>query len=246
MHTNRKPTQIVGALFLIALILNLIASEMMNPVLDNPDYLLHAFPEKNIVIVGNLLNFICGIAMIFIPIFLFPVVRKKHKSLASAYIVFRALEGILFVYLAIKTLSFIPLSEACLNAEPDAISAFRTAGNLVHAEIHWATIIYIVIFTLGGATFYYLLFKTNLVPRFLSVWGFLSIVLLFLGVSLAIFKAGLFSHMPLMKGMTWFAPPIALNELVLGIWLIANGFSSPKGSSEIIKEDRKRLFPDLI
>lgn len=48
--------------------------------------------------------FICGIAMIFIPVFLFPVVRNKHKSLATTYIGFRALEGILFVYFAINPL----------------------------------------------------------------------------------------------------------------------------------------------
>jgi len=31
--------------------------------------------------------------------------------------------------------------------------------------------------------------------------------------------------MPLMKGMVYFAPPVALNELVLSIWLIVKGFN---------------------
>ena len=184
--------------------------------------------------------------MIFIPVFLFPVVPDKYKSLATAYIVFRALEGILFVYLAIITLSFIPLSEKQINAEPVNYYALQALGDFVHAEIHWATIIYLVIFSLGGATFYYLLYKSKLIPRFLSVWGFLAIVLLFLGVILAIFKVGLFSNMPLMKGMVWFAPPIAVNELILGIWLLAKGYIPPKGNSETIKENRKRFTPEII
>ena len=73
--------------------------------------------------------FICGIAMIFIPVFLFPVVRNKYKSLATAYIVFRALEGKLFVYLAIKTLFFIPLSETWLYRHK-AISTWRLRRKL--------------------------------------------------------------------------------------------------------------------
>lgn len=225
MNTYRKQERIVGILFLIALILNLIATEIINPILNISDYLVHTYPNKNKVITAALLNFICAIAMIFIPIVLFPVVREKHKSHASSYIVFRGLEGILFIYLAIKTLSFISLSKASLHAEPDLLSALQTIGDTVHAEIQWATIIYIIIFTLGGATFYYLLYQSKLVPRFLSIWGFLAIVLLFAGAILAIFSLAIFNHMPLMEGMVYFAPPIALNELVLGIWLIAKGFN---------------------
>lgn len=238
MNTHRKSAVIVGILFLIALILNLIASGILNPIFDIPDYLHHAHPNKNKVIFGNLLNFICAIAMIFIPIALYPVVKKEFKNLASAYIVFRALEGVLFIYLAIQTLSFVSLSEAFIHSDSVSISALHTIGNSIQAQIQWATIIYIIIFTLGGATFYYLLYKSKLVPRLLSTWGLFAIVLLFVGAILAIFGLGLFNHMPLMKGMSFFAPPIALNELVLGIWLIAKGFnlgSGPKSGKTLFE-----------
>jgi hypothetical protein len=246
MKTYRKPAVAVGALFLIALILNLIASEIMNPILNIPDYLVHTDPDKSMIIFGNLLNFICAIAMILIPIVLFPVVRKKYQYLASAYVVFRALEGILFIFLAIKTLSLISLSKEFLQAAPGSVSVLRTIGNSVHAEIHWATLIYLIIFCFGGATFYILLYKSKLIPRFMAVWGFLAIVLLFTGTVLAIFGLGIFSHMQLMKGMAYFAPPIALNELFLGIWLITKGFSSATQDSETNISNNKRLIPGRI
>ena len=91
MNTYRKSAITVGLLFLTALILNPIATEILDPILNTPDYLDKAYTGRNLVITGNLLNLICAIAMIFIPISLFPVARKNNESLASSYIVFRAL-----------------------------------------------------------------------------------------------------------------------------------------------------------
>lgn len=246
MKTYRKPAMVVGTLFLMALILNLIASGIMNPILDSPDYLIHTYPDKSIVILGTLLNFICAISMIFIPIVLLPVVRKEFKSLATGYIVFRALEGILFIFLAIKTLSIISLSKEFIQADQEIVSILQAMGNSVHAEIHWATIMYLIIFALGGAIFYILLYKSKLIPRFLALWGFLAIVLLFVGTLLGMFGLGIFSYMPLMKGMAYFAPPIALNELILGIWLIAKGFNSTTKNPKPIIADNKSLIPEKI
>lgn len=225
MSTYRTSAVAVGVLFLIALILNLIASEIMNPVLNAPDYLQYTYPNKNKVIIGSLLNLICALAMIFIPVILYWVVRNEYKNLASVYIVFRAMEGIFFIYLVIKTLSFVSLSEAYINADATTFSVLQTMGDAVHEEIHWATIIYVIIFSLGGCTFYYLLYKSKLVPRFFSVWGILSVIILFAGAVMALFDLGVFANVPLMKGMAYFAPAIALNELVLGIWLIVKGFN---------------------
>jgi hypothetical protein len=87
-------------------------------------------------------------------------------------------------------------------------------------------LVYVTIFTLGALTFYSLLYKSKLVPRFLSVWGILAAALMFVAVMLGMFSLGIFNSMPLMKAMVYFAPPIALNELTLSIWLIAKGFNS--------------------
>ena len=137
-----------------------------------------------------------------------------------------ALEGILFIYLAIKSLSFISLSKEYINAEAQTLPILQTLGASIQSEIHWALTIYIVIFTLGAMVFYAILYRTKLVPAFLSVWGFLAALLLFIGVMMGIFGLGMFRDMLLMEGMVFFAPPIALNELVLSIWLIAKGYNS--------------------
>jgi MFS family permease len=239
MNTYRKSAITVGLLFLTALILNPIATEILDPILNTPDYLDKAYTGRNLVITGNLLNLICAIAMIFIPISLFPVARKNNDNLASSYIVFRALEGMLFIYIAIKSLSFISLSKVYITEAAQNASYLQSLGNSIHSEIYWATIIYIIIYTLGGVTFYYLLYKSKLVPRFLSIWGFMAVVLLFVGAILGLFSLGIFNRLPLMKAMVYFAPPIAINEFVLALWLIIKGYNSPAINSDASKTDNK-------
>jgi len=238
MNTYRKTAIIVGVLFLIALVFNLIATGISDPILTVSDYLVIAYPNKTPVIIGNLLNLICALAMIFIPIILFRVAKKHNENLALGYVVFRFLEGILFIYIAIKSLTIISLSKAYINAGGAQNTAYlQTLGNSIQSELHWTTVIYIIVFTLGAMTFYYLLYKSKLVPRFLSVWGLLAAVLLFTGAMLGIFSLGMFSRMPLMKAMVYFAPPIALNELILSIWLIVKGFNPSAIVSESAKTD---------
>ena len=76
-------------------------------------------------------------------------------------------------------------------------------------------------FSVGALMYYNLLYRSRLVPRWLSGWGILAIVLSLVACLLA-----LFGHHP----VTSYVPlvlPIAAQEIVLAVWLIAKGFTSP-------------------
>lgn len=233
--TNRRVAIIVGGLFIIALAVNLVASSILDPILSVPDYLALAHPHRIQVITGNLLNIVAALAMIFIPVALFPVVKDHYRNLALGYVVFRSLEGVLFIYMAIKTLAFISLSKAFLDQGAQGASVAQAVGDAAQAELHWAMLIYIFVYLFGAAAFYSLLYTSRLVPRLLSVWGLLGGLLLFAGAVMGLFGLGMFASTPLMKGMAYFAPPIALNELALAVWLIAKGFhsSAARAGSEV-------------
>jgi hypothetical protein len=222
MKSQKKQAIIIGGLFLIALILNLIASDIMNPILDNANYLTQAYPKRNLIVIGNLLNIICAIAMIFIPIVLFSLIDKPLLPHAIGYIVFRGLEGILFLYIAIKTFCFIDLSQEYIS-NPNVVHVYF--GNALRSEIHWATIVYLIAFCSGASLFYFLLFKSQLVPNWLSFWGMGAALLLTSGTIMGIFGIGVFKTIPLLQGMVYFAPPIALNEFILSWWIIVKGFN---------------------
>ena len=74
-----------------------------------------------------------------------------------------------------------------------------------------------VFFSLGALVFYYLLYRSKLVPRFIPIWGFIAVALVFTWNFLAAFDISL-------PGAVIFVLPIILNEIFLGIWLIVKGF----------------------
>jgi hypothetical protein len=76
-----------------------------------------------------------------------------------------------------------------------------------------------VFFSLGALLFYYLLYQAKLLPRFISVWGFISAVLI-----LILNLLSLNLEIGISIGMI-FALPMILNEIFLGIWLIVKGFN---------------------
>ena len=70
---------------------------------------------------------------------------------------------------------------------------------------------------LGSLFFCYLLFRSNLVPRFLAVWGL---------VGYAIFATGCVLEILGFAGTGLVATiPGGLFEIFFGIWLIAKGFN---------------------
>ena len=221
MNANRKTAIIVGVLFIIALVFDIIGRGIYEPILNAPDFLINAFPNRIHLIIGILLEFICAPAIVLIPIVLFPILKKYNESIALGYVGFRLLEGILFIFMVINSLSQISLSQEYLNSGTGEVSYFQTIGNSILAENDWATLIYIIVFTLGALMFYYSLYKSKIIPRFISVWGFIAAVFLLTGALL-----GMLNLIPLPKAMIFFGSPIALNEIILAVWLITKGFNS--------------------
>lgn len=224
MNTYRKLAITAAILFLIALFFNIVASNVYPPILNAPDYLDNIYPNRLQVTIGILLDFICAPAMMLIPIVLFPLFKTHDEKIALGYVVFRLSEGLLFIYLAINSLSLISLSRDYLSSGAPGAPYYQALGNAIHAKIEWGTLLYIIVYIIGALLFYYLLYKSKLIPRWLSGWGLFAVALLLIGALLYLF--GIFGTMPLMTVMPYFAPPIGLQEIVMSVWLIVKGFNS--------------------
>jgi len=80
------------------------------------------------------------------------------------------------------------------------------------------------IFAIAALIFYYLLYQSNLIPRWISVWGVIAAILLIL--------ANLLEVMGIVPASMILYLPIILNEIVLAIWLIVKGFNPSAIASE--------------
>lgn len=230
-HSDRKTAIAVGILFLIATGFLYIGEAVYGPFLGGADYLGRAFPNKSVAVFGMLLEFVCVIAIPLISVLLFPILRRRHEALAIGYVGFRFFEAVLFVNVEIRKLSLINVSEGYLAASGTGAQFYRNLGSSIQATNDWMFSIYVIVFGVGAIVLYTALFRSRFVPRFISVWGFLAAILIIAGAVLAMVLLGSRA-----SGFAWaplFFIPIAVNEMVLAVWLIAKGFHSTVPAAEL-------------
>jgi hypothetical protein len=223
MESSRKTAVIVGVLFTIATAFLFIGEAVYGPVLGSPDYLDIAFPQRTTAIIGMLLELACVVAIPLIPVFLFPILRKHNEALALGYVGFRVFEAVLFVNVEVNKLTLINMSEGHLGEGGPGASFFQHMGGSIQAENGWIFSMYIIVFTIGALMFYSVLYRSRLVPRFISAWGLIAAAVLLTGSVLEM--VGLLTAMSPSALELIIAAPIAVNEIVLAAWLILKGFN---------------------
>jgi hypothetical protein len=179
------------------------------------NYVLGPGPDTR-AIVGGLLEIVVGLAGIATAVILFPILKRQNESMALGLVAARILEsGTIFVGVAFL-LSIVTLRQNGAGAEALGSS-------------HALVALYDRIFLLGQSfmpavcdlLLGYMLYKSNLVPRRLSVIGIVGGPVLVLGY-LAILFGAIDQH-GAVAGLS--ALPVAVFEFSLGVWLIVKGFS---------------------
>jgi hypothetical protein len=219
-ETYRKNAIVVGILFIIATAFLFVGSSFYGPVLDAPDTLQVAYPNRLSAIIGILIEFSCILAIPLIPVFAYPVLRKHSETLALAYVVFRLFEAVLFVLVDITKLSLIKVSQLYLAAESSTAKMIESIGATIQGWNEWAWVFYVLIFGFGALIFYVALYQSKLLPRWISIWGLIAIVLMMASALLAMFAVELSDAL-----FGLLVIPIAVQEMVMAVWLIVKGFS---------------------
>lgn len=239
MNLNRKTAIIVGVLFIIATGFLFIGGAIYNPILNSPDYLEITYPNRITVTIGILLEFIIVLAMPLIGVFLFSILKKHNEALALGYVGFRFFEAILFVVIESKKLSLINVSRDYLNRGGIDVSYIQNMGNTIQSMNYWTFSIYVLVFTVGALMLYSVLYKSKLVPRFISVWGIIAAVIMLLGSVLIMVE--IFAGVSDVVLQLILVVPIAVNEMVLAVWLIAKGFNPSVITTGIIKTETNQV-----
>jgi hypothetical protein len=86
----------------------------------------------------------------------------------------------------------------------------------------------LVFFGLGSMALNYILYRSEIVPRWLSTWGLIGDGCILLYGLLGIFGN---ATTDFASTSTLLAMPIAIQEMVFASWLIIKGFDKPKTTS---------------
>ena len=216
MNTYRKTAILVGVLFITATVACSFSIFMTEPILDAPDYLAKVSANASHIILAALLMLIDAIAVAAIAIVIFPVLKKHNASLALGYVGARIIESVFFIFYVIILLSIMMVGRDFITATPSEASHFQTIGNALMAVFDWTfTLGYGIVFTLSALILNYSLFQSKLVPRWLSIFGIVGAAFSLL---LNLFK---FYSIELPEILDIV---IAVQEMVLAVWLIIKGF----------------------
>ncbi len=238
MNPNRKTATIVGVLYIIGTVAGVLSVLTTQPVLNQPDYLMKIFADENRLVTGTLLVLTMGLALAMVPVMLFPILKIYNKVLAVGYVVFRgALETLVYILMAVSRLLLIVTSHEYVAAGAPDASYFQTLGAVLLKGHDAISPVLIIVFSLDALMLYYMFYQSKLIPRWISVWGFIAIVMHFSTAFLILFRIVAPNDMATL-GLIDF--PILVQEMVMAVWLIVKGFN-PSAIAESAKPSQLRL-----
>jgi hypothetical protein len=223
MDTNRKIAVAVGILYIFGTSAAILGLSLTDSTLSSPDLLTQVVAHESRIVVGALLWLSMGLALAMIPVLLYPVLREYNQPLALGYVVFRgALEPIAYILMAATRLLLILAGHEYAAADASSASYFQSLGTFMLKAHDAINPILIIVFSLGAMMLYYVLYQSRLVPRWISVWGGVAIVMHFATAFLLLFGVVGHDDMTTLMVINF---PIFLQEMVMAVWLIVKGFS---------------------
>jgi len=234
MNTYRKTAIIVGVLYIIGTVAGVLSVVVTGPILGDSDYLDKVAANANQLTIGALLVLLMALALAMVPVMLFPIFRKINEVLAVGYVLFRgALETVTYIVMLISWLLLVALGQEYITGGAPDAAYFQTMGALLRDGHDAIGTILIIVFSLGALMLYYLLYQSKLIPRWISVWGFIAILMHFSTAFLILFRL-VSPGMSLTLFVINF--PILIQEMVMAVWLIVKGFNPSAIASGAAKQ----------
>jgi len=218
MITHRNTARLWGIFFIIAFLAYGIGSGMIDTITSTPDFLSNVNSNHTTIIIGVILiALVHTFVNIGLPVLLLPILKPFHKNLSYGYLSFAIASTTVIVVSGIFLMLLIPLSSEYVKAGSAAADYFVTIGDLLKMGGFYAYQIGMAIWGLGGLLFVAVLYKSKIVSRVFSVWGF---------VGYAVFIAGTIFELFGSSVGVMLAIPGGLFEVSLSLWLIFKGFNS--------------------
>ena len=229
MSSNRSIAVTTGVMFIIATLGSLASTALTASILGAPDYLARIWANEGQFLLGAVFQLIGAVACPGIALAMYPVLKNHGVGFALASVGFRLIEGTLYVLIVVCLLLLVTVSHEAATAAAPAASAYSVTAVMLLAARDWLGPVGAVLtFGLGAFMYYWVMYRSRLVPRWLSGWGLAGVTLLMVSGLLVMFRLAV----PLGTAQAILAIPIAVQEMVLAVWLIAKGFNPAAATAE--------------
>lgn len=220
MDSNRRTGLTAGVLFIVATVASLLSTAVEQPAVQGTDRLITVVGNANLVSAGGLLEFIAAGTSVGIAISLYPVLKNWSPALALGSVVFRTMEAVMYGAAAVSLLSLLTVSQSFTRAAVADRASLQVIGDSLLGARQEFLLAGVFAFSLGALMYYSVFYKSRLIPRWLSAWGIAAVLLILVACVAALFSGNAVTTYVIL------ILPIAVQEMVLAVWLIARGFTS--------------------
>jgi hypothetical protein len=227
MKTYRMNAVMAGALYFLGTVFGVlggvIGGEVLTSIISGTpltgvDMLGLVAANSSQITRGAFFTLMMGISLVAMTVFLYPIFRKDSEELAMGMVLFRgALEGTSYFIQTIGFLTMIVLGNEYVATGANS-AALQSMGNVLYQFQDLLGPVGTIVFLIGATCLYISFYRTRLIPRWLTVWGLIGVVPYLANALLHFF------HVDSGIGI-YFEIPLAIQELVMGIWLVIKGFN---------------------
>jgi hypothetical protein len=226
MNTIKNTSRVLGAAFLLQAVSSLVSNAFLLDPLIVPGNIISTMTNiaNNAMQVraGILGDMVTAFGIIFLGAILFVTLRKQNEKMALVALGFYILEAVLLAVSRLLTFSLLRISQESVIAGHPAY--LQSLGNLTFETMHFGfSALAMLAFCLGAILFYYLLYKSSIVSRALSLWGLITVFPCLIGTLSALFGY----QVPFLIYL-----PYAPFEFVIGVWILVKGIKIPEMKSE--------------
>jgi hypothetical protein len=209
--SRRRSSTLIGALFLSGFLCYGVGAGLVTSVTGTPDFLSTISAHQTTLVLVAFLMLLNTVVDVAKGVLFFPILEKHGKRTALAYLATMIVEVVLLDIGVLALLMIVPLS----NRHGVDAGVANALGSLAVQSNAMAYQIAEMSLGVGCVFLCALLFRTRLIPRFLSISGLIGYPILVVGAIAEIFgiHIGFILTLP---GMFF--------ELVLPFWLFIKGF----------------------
>ena len=217
MNAKNNTSRVLGAAFLLQFITSFSSGIFIKPTWFVPGdisaTMLKIADHPELLRANILVDVLTALGVIFLGAILFITLRKQNEKIALTALGFYFLEAGLLATSRMATFALLRISQEFANTgQPDLLLTF---GNLALETMDFVgDTLHMLAFSLGAILFYFLLDQSRMLPRWLSLWGLITVFPLLVGTLTAIFNVDL--------PFVLFLPYVPF-EFVIGVWIFVKG-----------------------
>lgn len=163
-----------------------------------------------------LLDMLTALGIIFLGAVLFVTLRKQNEWIAVTALGFYILEAALLAVSRADAFALLLCSQEYAAGQS---ADLLLLGQAAHEKMEFVgNTLHMIAFCAGALLFYFLLDRSRIVPRWISLWGLIALLPLVTGTITQVF------------GYTipfYFYVPYVPFELVIGVWILIRGVAIP-------------------